>query len=564
MEQQLVDAAAAGEEFLVDRYCDPPWRRQVCGHMVAELCAGSLGPLHRRGVRARGLLVVGSVDLRDAELKVPLALKDCDLLDPVDLSGASARRITLSRCVAVEVNAQDLALDGPLDLSGTLFADPVVLSGADIGGQVSLSGAVLSGADSYGNALDAEAMKVRGAVFMEEGFRCENGAIRLSGADIGGVVLLSGAVLCGTNHVGHALVADGMKVGGSVFMQEGFRCENGAIRMPGADIAGQVSLSGAVLSGADRYGDALVADGMKVGGAVFLRNGFRCWTGRLSLAGAEVSSTLDLTDAEFSQPGGDAALSGATVDPRLASCGEFAAGWASPPALLKLSGFSFERIRDGLQRPHPWQDGHWIRLQPLERWSPDPYEQLAAAFVRQGAEDAARKTQIAKNNDELANLKQRLKDRTSQGWLDRAAARWRIWWRRPLGWLVGYGYRRWPAGVILGLLIVAAWAVFARAESTGELIPTNNAHAEQLIENEAAASSGNPAIEVTGCGEAYPCLSPAVYASDVVLPIVDFGQDSEWRPTSALFQRARWVFIALGWALATVFVAGFTNLVRRD
>jgi hypothetical protein len=67
-----------------------------------------------------------------------------------------------------------------------------------------------------------------------------------------------------------------------------------------------------------------------------------------------------------------------------------------------------------------------------------------------------------------------------------------------------------------------------------------------------------------------------VYGADVVLPIIDFGQDSAWRPIEVdtatrvagldpggWWVTARWVFIALGWILASVFVAAFTSVVQR-
>ena len=66
-----------------------------------------------------------------------------------------------------------------------------------------------------------------------------------------------------------------------------------------------------------------------------------------------------------------------------------------------------------------------------------------------------------------------------------------------------------------------------------------------------------------------------LYGADVVLPIIDFGQDSAWRPIDVdtatrvagldpggWWVTARWLFIALGWILASVFVAAFTSVVQ--
>ena len=66
-----------------------------------------------------------------------------------------------------------------------------------------------------------------------------------------------------------------------------------------------------------------------------------------------------------------------------------------------------------------------------------------------------------------------------------------------------------------------------------------------------------------------PSALDAFGNNDVVLPIIDFGQDDAWRPNSRaswgwLGESLRWGFIATGWALASIFVAAFTNLIRRD
>jgi hypothetical protein len=71
------------------------------------------------------------------------------------------------------------------------------------------------------------------------------------------------------------------------------------------------------------------------------------------------------------------------------------------------------------------------------------------------------------------------------------------------------------------------------------------------------------------CGEAFPCFNAWVYGADVVLPIIDFGQDSAWRPNPRASwgtwgENLRWLFIVVGWVLASLFVAAFTALVRRE
>ena len=54
---------------------------------------------------------------------------------------------------------------------------------------------------------------------------------------------------------------------------------------------------------------------------------------------------------------------------------------------------------------------------------------------------------------------------------------------------------------------------------------------------------------------------PVAYAADTFLPIVDLGQADDWMPTGWV-RWVDWSVILLGWALSTIFVAGFTRIVR--
>ena len=96
----------------------------------------------------------------------------------------------------------------------------------------------------------------------------------------------------------------------------------------------------------------------------------------------------------------------------------------------------------------------------------------------------------------------------------------------------------------------------------------------------------------------YPPFSPLIYALENSLPLIKFGQDDHWQPadppglsaishsshsgfrakfklwlfkhlrvkiTSANALRwLRWIMIALGWLLATFFVAGLTGIIRTS
>ncbi|MFG2007243.1 hypothetical protein ACGFNU_49645 [Spirillospora sp. NPDC048911] len=150
-----------------------------------------------------------------------------------------------------------------------------------------------------------------------------------------------------------------------------------------------------------------------------------------------------------------------------------------------------------------------------EGYVPQPYDQLAAAYRRDGREEAARRAAIAKH-----------------------------WHRRkvlgPFGGLanwvlyltVGYGYRTWLAAVWLAALLAVGSAVFAQADM------------------EQADPKG-------------PRFHAFAYTLDVLLPIVDLGQQKAWNPGGTAVYWS-WALIAAGWILTTAVVAGLTGIIKRD
>ena len=95
-----------------------------------------------------------------------------------------------------------------------------------------------------------------------------SGAIRMAGAQITGSLSCSGAQI-GANKDGNALVADELQVNVAVLLNGGFAA-SGAVRLAGADITGQLSCRGGQISGTDPEGNSLIAPGMRVGGSAYL------------------------------------------------------------------------------------------------------------------------------------------------------------------------------------------------------------------------------------------------------------------------------------------------------
>lgn len=123
---------------------------------------------------------------------------------------------------------------------------------------------------------------------------------------------------------------------------------------------------------------------------------------------------------------------------------------------------------------------------------------------------------------------------------------------------IRYGYETWRAVLALVVLYAVAVAIFWIAQHNGNLIvpvmPT---------------AGGYQPPPVTQCTSVYPCFYPIGYAIDTVIPIINVHQATYWGPNGhAVWGRAlvafTWAGTALGWALATLAVAGYTGLARNS
>jgi hypothetical protein len=485
----------------------------------------------RNALVADGLRVGGDALLHGGfEAAAAIRLAGATIGGGLELDGA---RISGADVNGDAVVAHGLSAGGDVYLgNGFQAAGAVQLAGANVNGNLELDGARVTGADLHGDAVVADHLRVYGSVFLGDGFEAV-GAVRLAGAVVDSQLSLVGAKVRGVNHAGDAVVADGIRVGGDAFLHGGLEAA-GAVRLVGAIVAGNLVLDGARVSGVDAEGNGVVANRLHVGGDLLLREGFDA-VGTVCLTGATAGGRLSLIGATTSR----LILTGV-------HCAELADDESSWPAegRLALRGFRFT----SLAHDPGWEQRLvWVRRQGFVDWSPDPYEQLAVYYAGVGDEDAACRIRIAKDDDELTHLRL-----TKPG-----ETRVYRFWRRPFGWLVGYGYRRNRAGWLLVATLLLAGLVFRIAEADGAMTPNQPP--------EATTGGGAPAEE---CGRPYPCFSSFVYGADVVLPIIDLGQDGAWRPIETddagpVWIWARWAFITIGWALASVFAAAFTGLVQR-
>jgi len=376
------------------------------------------------------------------------------------------------------------------------------------------------------------------------------GAVRLTGADIAGQFKCQGARVRSGDPEGDALICNGMKIGGSVYLDKGFTT-SGAVKFSRASIAGSLNCRGARL-GANKKGMALIAERMSVNGGVLLDEGFTA-AGSISLRGASIVRELRWAPANV--PEGGVNLEGARAQQLTDDWtgGRSAGYW--PQGTLRLAGFTY----DGFGGDHPLPVEHrlaWIRSQyhvPASKatttssvaipFAAQPYKQLADVYRRAGQDDDARAIEIARRRD-LRRYGSIPLHRKALNWILDATIR--------------YGYQTWRALAGLVGLYAIAFSAFLFAQHQQGLIAPANALAAARVHPTALK-----------CVSEYPCFYPAGYAVDIVFPLINFHQAENWRPNGDHpwgwpWVAGTWVATGLGWSLATLVAVGYTGLARRE
>lgn len=423
-------------------------------------------------------------------------------------------------------SATPRAGDSPgLDLDSATVTGGVFLRRADVRGEISLRHGTIGGVATFTGAtlanpgavaLRMDRADVGGGVHLLGGCRVD-GETRLVGTRVGRILRLSGAKL--SNPGGHALRADNCTVDGPVDCREGFTA-TGLVSLIEARVAGAVLLEGAHLDNPD--GVSLRATGIVTGSVMNCCTGFTA-TGRVSMSAARIGGKLCFQESHLHDLKCTGAEAGeldlrlaesppGPVDLRYVRAPLLRDDPATWPADLRLDGLVYQTL-DPLLVPAQRLD--WLG-RTTDGLPPQPYEQLAAVYRQLGHDDDARTVLLAK---------QRRRRPT------------RPWWTWPWSWLqdvtVGYGYRPQRAAGCLLALLVAGTAAFS-------------------VWRPAPVNPGQP-----------PDLHPVVYTLDLLLPIIDFGQESAYQPTGP----GQWLafgLIAAGWTLATTVAAGFTRVLNRS
>jgi hypothetical protein len=574
--------------------------------VIRDVLVGRLGSAADvRGLRLRGARIVGTLDLEGVRIEVLLRLNECDFTDAVWVRGSHLPLLDLRGSRLRGLNGRELAVQRALLLSRVSVPDGYIsLGGARIGAVFACEHAWLR--NTGGRALQADRIQIDGDLLLDgliaEGTGRE-GAVRLLGARIDGRLSARGVRL--TNSSGPALVADNLQVPDTVDFSHGVRAAGagpkGTVRIVGArvgsisfgdaeldnpsgpaltahyaDVAGTVYLDGLRARGMVRLAGARIGgqldarrsavdggsdpaldgtrlhaeQGVTVAGSVLV--GHHESRAALQLVGARIGGDLDLRAAELRNEIGPAlwasratvaglllmspiTVPAGSIGLRVTSLGGLHDNPADLPdhVSLQLEELTYRGIPgEPVLRVTVQQRIAWLRK--MQAYAAQPYRQLAAAYQAAGHEQEARRVLVAQQ--------QHLRDSgLLTGWARRR--------HRLLGVTLGYGYQSWRA--VAGLVVtiaIAAVLLVAAGPAT------------------ARADTGPPA----GTQAAAYCsiVERVGLAIDTTVPLVDTGSSGRCAIVgdSGAGQAvlvATWALRLVGWAFASLVVAGYTGLVRR-
>jgi hypothetical protein len=397
-----------------------------------------------------------------------------------------------------------------MEAEGDGSGGAVRLCRTHIGGSLSVLHANVT--NETGPAVHADGLVVGQDVLLGEMTATawgRSGAVRLNGGHIGGVLSCRGATLTNDRGAGGpALAADGLVVDQDVILNDGFSATGnghlGVVRLAGAHIRGQLVCEDATLT--SQTGPALATDGLIVGQDLYLL--------RVVATGGGDRGVLDL---ENTQVGGDFVYRPGEV-----------ANLTTPGSLVDVDGLTYQALPIGLTHRE------WLRVirHDTPRYAAQPYQHLAAALSARGDDGEARDVLIAQRQDQL--------DRKALTGTGQRA------WARFTGVVLGYGYR--PSRALLYLLGVVIASVM--------LATTLGAHGALAQPDPAGAAK--PAVPCT-------IVERIAVGLDLGEPLVSVSAQCAQTTTTAGDDLTilRWILQITAWALATLFVAGFTSAVRK-
>ncbi|MFB6616576.1 oxidoreductase [Streptomyces sp. NPDC056367] len=490
-----------------DPHADHVWgpRRSVRAGVVALLLLHGPPPVPGRvaSLKLRGVRIVGRLDLSGGVVGPYVELQSCRFDSEVQLSEARVGTLRLVNCAIPRLEAARLHTEGDLHLPRCRVARGIRLTDAQIGTDLLISQAVVQ-RDSKGRAIAADGMSVA------QDFQGElletYGEVSLRGAKVGVSMNMRGARLRNPNGR-YALNAPQLTVERTLYLTSiSLDYATGSASSTPPYGLGPTPVRGRRAQHFECRGGLRLDDG-RFGDAVDF------YGARFLFASDQELSLRRIQTPEFRFVGerperGRVVVSGAKVVKLV----DTSTSWPGPGG-VSIEGFVYENLAPRGHFPLA-RRLEWLEAATPE-YSPEPYERLAAV-LRAGGEDAdAREVLLAKQRRRRATLPAGQK---AWGYLQ--------------DWTVVYGYRPGRAALWMAVLWAAGTLLFSQLDP--------------------------PPIKA----DEHPQWNAALYALDLLLPVIDLGQQDQWKVTDG-WQWGATALILLGWILATTVAAGASRLLRR-
>lgn len=480
--------------------------RSVRASLLARLLLH--GPPARPGrvssLKLAGAYVTGTLDLSGGSVEPYVELRNCRFENEMLLPECSFATLRLVECSVPRLEAARLTTSGDMHMPRCTVDGGIRLTDAHIGTDLLLSQLTV-GRDRRGVAVAADGITV--GQDLQADLLQAHGELRMRGATVGVSLNLSGSVL--RNPYGkRALNAPQLTVERSLHMGPAAVPEaatGGAT--PPYGISGHTPPRGTRMQrfechGGLRLDDGRFGDSIDLDGARFVMDPEQ----EMSLRRIQ---TPELRFMGREPEGGRVVLSGA----RVVNLRDKYTSWPGP-GRLAMAGFFYEHLIPVGAFPlvHRLE---WVEAATPE-FSPEPYELLAAVLRNTGEDHEAREVMLAKHRRQRETLPVTGKA-----------------WGLLQDWTVAYGYRPTRAVVWMAVLWAVGSLHFARQE---------------------------PRALRPGEG---PEWSPPLYVLDLLLPVIDLGQDNAWHQ-SGHYQWTATVLVLAGWVLATTVAAGVSRALRRQ
>ncbi|MDV7339833.1 hypothetical protein RYZ26_09530 [Terasakiella sp. A23] len=441
------------------------------------------------------------------------------------------------------------------------FFKELNLIGSIISHGLYLSGSHLKNKNKISNCIFADGLTIHGHAFLRNNFK-SNGCIRLLNAKIEGNLDLDGAIISSGPNVDDitSLFADGLTIGGAIFLRNGFKA-SGIIRLPGATLSSNLEIDNAEISYNlnDDNKNCIEADNISIDGSLFLRNNLSC-KGHIHITNGTIKGDLEIWDAQIN---GDLNLRNTRTNQRLV----FKSVTCDSTSRISLNHAFSDVLQDDLKS---WQGFKEIHLDGFEynhlhrrasgrqqiTWLQKMPEEK---YFPQPYEQLAK---VLKTDGHLRDARNVLVEKQKQlfkhgnvTWLHRV---WLFFTR----YLIAFGYRPWNVIPYILLIFILGENIFLQAHKNNYIVPANPKVSMEMAKGKKTLEEIMPT---------YPTFIPLIYSVDSFLPFVELDQEKYWMPDGkntsgwGLATRIyRWFHIAMGWFLSTLLVAGLAGLVKKD